>query len=81
MFNAFQGRKLAIRGMMITSIILSTLACFGTMVGGEYSKVLDDKKNMKRKVMFICGFAYFLSGLFLFLFVSENLFSMKRKRL
>ena len=58
----FTGSKLAIRGMMITALILSVVGCSGILLGSECTKIFDHKRKMKRKIMFGCGFAFLFSG-------------------
>jgi len=48
--------------MMISAIILSILSCCGIMIGSECTKILDHKRSLKRKIMFLCGIAFLASG-------------------
>ena len=59
LFAAF---KLTIRGMMIAAIILTVLACCGILIGSECTKIMENEKKMKRKIMYACGIAYLVSG-------------------
>ncbi|CAK8698659.1 unnamed protein product [Clavelina lepadiformis] len=64
------GFKIAIRGLMITSICLSVSGCFLILLGMQCTRIFENNAAMKRKLMFISGLFYAIAGIFTFISVS-----------